>query len=111
MSLSKLNKGQKVDWSINTEGWSFKKAADLELNKDYAIKGCFVTPDKGYGEGAVIISDNVLINAPASFLDTCKEILADQESIDAIKEGNETFHLEERTSRKFKRTYRVVILN
>lgn len=111
MSLAKHNRGQRVDWQIETKEYPYKKCADLELNKDYPFLGCFITGDHGFGEGAVIISDGVLYNAPASFIDECKEIMQDAESVEAIKAGKEVFHLEERVSKKNKKTYRVIVFS
>lgn len=102
MSLAKYNKNNGgIDWNISTEGWKFQKALEME-DGEYPFLGGFTTKDNGYGEGVVIISDGYLVNAPASFLDTFKEVIADQEAVDLIKEGNEVFVIEHYKSKKYK---------
>lgn len=92
MGLGKHNKGTGVNWGIETKGWEFKKISELEPNKDYILKGCFITPDRGYGEGAVLISDGFLVNISARYIDTVLDIQRDQEAVQEIKEGRGRFH-------------------
>lgn len=111
MSLSKFNKTT-VTWSKSTEGWKdYKKASDLEEGKHYPFYGCFVTPDRGYGEGGVIISDGYFINTPASFIDDIKAIRSDEDSVNLINEGKETFRVEHYESSKFKKMCTRIILD
>lgn len=101
MSLAKYNKNNRVDFGVDTKDWEFKKALEM-YDGEYPFRGCFITKDNGYGEGVVIISDGYLVNAPTSFLDTAKELLADEEVINLIKKGDEVFTLEHYESTKYK---------
>lgn len=101
---NRFNKGNKIDWNYETEGFEFKSPSEMELDKVYPMHGVFTTPDSGYGVGGVIICDDCLLNVPQSYVDTVKEILADQEAIEQIKAGKLGFKVGTYQSRKFKRT-------
>lgn len=110
-SLSKHNDSKNINWGVNTEGWKFVKCIDLDEGKKYAFKGCFVTQDKkGYGEGAVIISDGFLVNCPAYFVDTIKKIVEDPESIEDIKNGLAEFSFVKQKAERFGTYYAKITL-
>lgn len=102
--LEKNKKFNSVDWNVNTDGWEFKKAKECAIDTQIPIHGCFITPDKGYGEGAVIIAEGYLINLPARYVDTVKDILSDEESIADIKSGNFGIVISTFTSKQYKKT-------
>ena len=104
MGISKFNKGNKIDWGIDTKSLPFKKTSEVELNKTYDLKGCFITPDKGFGKGAVLISDGFLLNIPARYVDDINNIIADFETVEDIKAGKCGFIVTSFISEKFKRT-------
>lgn len=104
MGISKFNKGNKIDWGIDTKSLPFKKTSEVELNKTYNLKGCFITPDKGFGKGAVLISDGFLLNIPARYVDDINGIVADAETVEDIKAGKCGFIVTSFISEKFKRT-------
>ena len=101
MSLSKFNKNVGIDWGIKTDDLEFKKALDMK-DGEYPFLGGWISPDNGYGEGAVIITDGYLVNAPSGFVDVLKEIRNDPEAVELIKEGNEIFCVEHYESKKYK---------
>ena len=112
MGISKFNKGGKIDWGIDTTSMTFKKTSEVELNKTYDLKGCFITPDRGYGEGAVLISDGFLLNIPARYIDTINDIILDSEVVEEIKSGKCGFIVTSFISEKFKRTgYSIEFVN
>ena len=104
MGISKFNKGKKIDWGIDTKSLPFKKTSEVELNKTYDVKGCFITPDKGFGKGAVLISDGFLLNIPARYVNDINNIVADAEVVEDIKAGKCGFIVTSFISDKFKRT-------
>lgn len=101
---NRFNKGNKIDWNYDTKDFEFKAPSEMVLDKVYAMHGCFTTPDNGYGVGGVIICDDFLMNVPASYVDTVKEVLADEEAVEQIKAGKLGFKVGTYTSKKFKRT-------
>ena len=104
MGISKFNKGNKINWGIDTKSLPFKKTSEVELNKIYDLKGCFITPDMGFGKGAVLISDGFLLNIPARYVDDINGIVADAETVEDIKAGKCGFIVTSFISEKFKRT-------
>ena len=104
MGISKFNKGNKINWGIDTKSLPFKKTSEVELNKIYDLKGCFITPDRGFGKGAVLISDGFLLNIPARYVDCINNIVADAETVEDIKAGKCGFIVTSFISEKFKRT-------
>lgn len=104
MGISKFNKGSKIDWKVNTEGWDFKKLSELVAGQEYPLKGCFTTPDTGYGVGAVLISDGFLVNIPARYVEDVKAIMSDAETIECIIAGKCAFKYDTFISEKYKRT-------
>lgn len=112
MGITKLNKNAKVDWGFNTEGFEFKKIGELEEGKVYPLRGCFTTPDKGYGVGAVLITDSCLVNIPNRYVDDVKYMMNDSECIDEIKTSRAGFKYSTYLSEKYKRTgYSIEFLN
>lgn len=104
MGISKFNKGNKIDWGVDTKSLPFKKTSEVELDKTYDLKGCFITPDKGFGKGAVLISDGFMLNIPARYVDDINNIVADAEVVKDIKAGKCGFIVTSFISEKFKRT-------
>lgn len=104
MGISNFNKGSKIDWGFETEGLEFKKLADLKADKVYTLKGCFITPDNGYGLGAVLIIEDALVNIPQRYVDTVKDIMSDEETVADIKAGKCGFKYTTFISEKHKRT-------
>ena len=104
MGISKFNKGSKIDWGIDTKSMPFKKTSEVELNKTYDLKGCFITPDKGFGKGVVLISDGFLLNIPTRYADEINGIVSDSEAVEDIKAGKCGFIVTSFISKKFKCT-------
>ena len=104
MGISKFNKGNKIDWGVDTKSLPFKKTLEVELGKTYDLKGCFITPDKGFGKGAVLISDDFLLNIPGRYIDNINNIMSDPETVEDIKAGKCGFIVTSFISEKFKRT-------
>ena len=104
MAFSKLNKVRRIDWGIKTEGMEFKKCADMTLDTVLPIKGCFITPDNGYGEGAVIIMDGYLLNIPNRYVSQIKAVVEDENIISQIKAGKAGIKITTFESSKFKKT-------
>lgn len=101
MSLTRLNKTG-INWNIETDGFPFMKLSELDQGKIYTLRGCFVTPDNGFGPGAVFITDSALINLPQRYVDTINEIRTTPEDVADIKAGKVGFHYETFQNPKYK---------
>lgn len=102
MGLNNKNRGG-VNWGVETKDWEFKKLRELEEGKQYKLLGCFVSPDHGYGEGAVFISDGFLVNIPARYISLVTDIQSDHEAIEEIKSGKGAFKYHKFKSAKYNR--------
>lgn len=101
MAITKFNTNI-INWGIETDGFPFKKLNELEEGKVYVLRGCFTTPDNGYGMGAVLIIDDALINVPQRYVELVQEIRNDPEVIDQIKAGKAGFRYSVFQSAKYK---------
>ncbi len=103
MKFSELNyKG--VKWDVNTKDFTYLKCSELELNKKIDVYGFFITPDSGYGRGAVAIADTYLINLPQRYVETIETILSNKDMIKAIKDGHVSIMIDSFISSKYKHT-------
>lgn len=92
-----------IDWGIDTKEMEFSKCKEMPLDTPFRLRGVFITPDNGYGRGAVAILDDTLVNLPTRYVDTVETILSDPEMIDEIKSGKVAIRISEFTSKKYKK--------
>lgn len=102
---AKHNKGSK--FNIDTEGWTEyrdMKSLFKENGPDtvYPIHGFYINKKSQFGLAPVIISDGYFVNCPQHMLDDVREILSDQEDIDAINAGAVGFKVREYLAKNYK---------
>ena len=103
---AKHNKGG-IDWNVNTEGFEFVQRAKAYKEKAdavHTVKGLYINTKGNFGDHPVAICDGYFIDLPENLLDDVKEILKSEEDIQAIKNGEVGFKIEEYQSEKFKKT-------
>lgn len=91
------SKFNKVGFGIDTSNFEYIKLADIFNSKDnggndvvHPINGIFVHASKnGLGDSPVIIDAEAkkLVNLPSHMVETAREILADSEAVEVIKNG------------------------
>lgn len=90
---AKHNRGNK--FNIDTEGWTeYRDLKSLYKEDKDAVRpvhGFYINTKSQYGDAPVIISDGYYVNCPKHMLSEVKEILQDQEDIDAINAGKVGF--------------------
>jgi hypothetical protein len=95
---SKLNKPM---FNVDTTDFNYIKLADLYKSKEHGgkdaihvINGVFINESQ-YGPNPVIISEQykALINLPKHMAGAIKEILADPELVQAVKDGKAGFKI------------------
>lgn len=101
MSLTRYNRTG-INWGIETEGFPYVKLSDLKEGETYVLRGCFVTPDNGYGAGAVLITDDKLVNIPQRYVELVNTIRSTKEDVKDIMEGKVGFHYETFVNPKYK---------
>lgn len=104
MGIAKHNKKTlSQEWGIDTTNFEYKKSAELEMEKVYTMRGLFISKDNGYGEGLVIILDDCFVNASQSYIEEAKDILADEEAVEQIKNGKAGVKFHKFYAKKYKK--------
>lgn len=88
MDFTKFNKAKHIDWGLNTENFPFKKLSELANEKIEVVKvrGFYICNTK-FGKQANMITDTAIVNVPSSLTETIELILNDDDTINAIKNG------------------------
>lgn len=88
MNFGKYNKFKTIDWGMNTENFSYKKLSDYPENATMQIKGLFLIKDNlNGGNQAVAILKDSFLNLPKHKVEVVTEIINDEDSVKAIKNG------------------------
>lgn len=74
-------------FSINTEGFEFKKISQFPLDKELTVRGALISKGGKYGDSASLILDDCFMNIPNHMIDDVKELLGDQDAIDQVEAG------------------------
>lgn len=90
-----------IDWGVDIKGKPFKKCSEMKLDTEYKVLGIYISKDRGYGNGAVAILEDCLLNLPTSMLEEAKEILADPEAVEELKSGKSKLKISTFTSKKY----------
>ena len=102
--FSKYRRNVSIDWGVDTSQFPFIKCSDMELDTKIPIFGLFITPDSGYGEGAIVILEDALLSLPQRYIGQIKDMIDDQEVVQAIKDGQAAIIVTTFESKKFKKT-------
>lgn len=89
-------------WNVDNSQFSFIKLKELVENRSYPVFGCFISPDNGFGEGAVLITAEYNVNCPSRYCVLFRQMMADPEAVKQINDGKLYFHYEKFYSEKYK---------
>lgn len=103
MKITDLNYKGGIDWGVGTKDMEFRKCGEMPQNTTLNVHGFFTTPDNGYGRGAVVILDNVLLDLPQRYVEIVDTILSDDEMIEEIKAGKVAIMISTFVSKKYKK--------
>lgn len=91
MNFTQFNKNtfEKIEWNVNTKGFTFKKLSDFYRNdiKTIQVFGFFFTKSENYGLQPVAILKDCLLNLPSHKKDVISEMLKNADCVNAIKKG------------------------
>lgn len=108
MTISKMNKGQKLFNFQMPEGAEFKSLKDLyeQFGAEYihVLTGCYISTKGNFGEQPVLLTPNYFVNAPKHLLDTVKDIMSDEDIIKQINGTNAGFVIETYKDKTHNRT-------
>lgn len=101
MKITDLNYKGYIDWGIDTKNMEFRNCREMQKETPLKLRGVFIMPDNGYGECAIAILDDVLLNLPKRYIDTVKTIISDDEMVEEIKNGNVAIEISTFISKKY----------
>ena len=107
--MSKYNKGG-VTFEIDIKNFTFVSLEELfKANGNkmiYGVDGLYINKKSSFGEHpvAIVSSEEYLVDLPSHMTEDVKEILKDQEAIEAIKAGKVGFVIQEYQQKQYKRT-------
>ena len=102
--FSKYRRNVSIDWGVDTSQFPFVKCSDVELDAKIPVYGMFITPDSGYGEGAIVILEDALLSLPQRYVGQIKDMMDDADVVQAIKDGQAAIIVTTFESKKFKKT-------
>ena len=109
MDFTKCNKNtfEKIEWNVNTSGFTFKKLSDFYCQGTRTIQvfGFFFTKSENYGLQPVAITKDCLVNLPTHKKDVISDMLKNADCVSAIKNGECSLKLREYKSKYGKTCY------
>lgn len=115
MDFAQFNKNtfEKIEWNVNTKGFTFKKLSDFYSQgiKTIQVFGFFFTKSENYGLQPVAITKNCLVNLPTHKRDIISDMLKNGDCVNAIKNGECSLKLHEYKSKYGKLCYDFDLIN
>ena len=115
MNFTQFNKNtfEKIEWGINTDGFSFKKLSDFYNQgiKTIQIFGLFFVKSENYGLQPVAILRDCLLNLPTHKKSIISEMLNNPDVVNAIKNGECSLKLRQYKSKYNKICYDFDFIN
>lgn len=105
MGLTNYNRGSKVNWNVENKDFPYIKLSQLVAGLEYPFLGFYITKDRGYGEGAVLITDGYNVNVPSKYVAIFRSMLTDSEAVQQIQEGKGIFSYEPYTTKFGRESY------
>ena len=107
MNFTQFNTFGKIEWNVNTEGFTFKKLADFFKSgvKTIQVFGFFFTKSENYGLQPIAITKDCLVNLPIHKKDVISDMLRNADCVNAIKNGECSLKLREYKSKYNKVCY------
>lgn len=109
MDFTQYNKNtfEKIEWNVNTSGFTFKKLSDFYSQgiKTIQVFGFFFTKSENYGLQPIAITKDCLVNLPTHKKDVVSEMLKNADCVNAIKNGECSLKLREYKSKYGKLCY------
>ena len=115
MDFTKLNKNtfEKIEWNVNTSGFTFKKLSDFysQGTRTIQVFGFFFTKSDEYGLQPVAIARDCLVNLPKHKTEVISDMLKNADCVSAIKNGDCSLKLREYKSKYNKTCYDFDFIN
>lgn len=115
MDFTKCNKNnfEKIEWNVNTSGFTFKKLSDLYSQGTRIIQvfGFFFIKSENFGLQPIAITKDCLVNLPTYKKDIISDMLKNADCVNAIKNGECSLKLREYKSKYNKTCYDFDFIN
>ena len=115
MNFTQFNKNtfEKIEWNVNTEGFTFRKLSDFysQGTKTIQVFGFFFTKSENYGLQPIAITSDCLVNLPTHKRDIISDMLKNADCVNAIKNGECCLKLREYKSKYNKVCYDFDFIN
>ena len=115
MDFTKCNKNnfEKIEWNVNTDGFTFKKLCDFYNQgiKTIQVFGFFFTKSNEFGLQPIAITKDCLVNLPNHKKDIISDMLKNGDCVSAIKNGECSLRLREYKSKYSKTCYDFDFIN
>ena len=107
------NNFEKIEWNVNTEGFTFKKLADFFKSgvKSIQVFGFFFTKSENFGLQPIAITHDCLVKLPTHKKDIISDMLKNADCVSAIKNGECSLKLREYKSKYNKTCYDFDFIN
>ena len=107
------NNFEKIEWNVNTEGFTFKKLADFFKSgvKTIQVFGFFFVKSENFGLQPIAILKDCLLNLPTHKKDIISDMLKNADCVNAIKNGECSLKLREYKSKYNKTCYDFDFIN
>lgn len=101
------NNFEKIEWNVNTSGFTFKKLSDFYCQgiKTIRVFGFFFTKSENYGLQPIAITKDCLVNLPTHKKDIISDMLKNADCVNAIKNGECSLKIHEYKSKYNKVCY------
>lgn len=91
MSIAdKYNKSKMFNFSIPSE-YEYHTLSELYSDngkkKVYPVKALYINKKSRFGDAPIVATDECLVNLPSHLLDTVKDMMKDDEVVDAVNES------------------------
>lgn len=98
---NKYNRGNKFD--VDTTGFEYVKLTELKVGETYRLCGFYINQKGEYGASPVAILEDRFVNLPKHLLEVVRDMLIDDETIEAIRAGKFGFVPREYVDKKDKK--------
>lgn len=106
-SAKKYNKGSVFTFKA-PDTFEFTTLDELYTNNGidrvYPVKALYINTKSKYGDHPVVVTDSAFVDVPKHLIDTVKEMMNDEECIDAINNGHVGFTVYSYIDKRYKRT-------
>ena len=89
MNFTQFNNFEKIEWNVNTSGFTFRKLSDFYVQgiKTIQVFGFFFTKSENYGLQPIAIAKDCLVNLPTHKKYVISDMLKNDDCVNAIKNG------------------------